>query len=166
MGMMMKISGMQQLIFIGGLSSCLQVCAMQPIPVTEPVATYDVGFDEKLEVTPSLVQNQGDKFLVIAAAQHEANKSMNRSRSSIELSMAAMPATSKIITVDKADKNIGTEEANDKDETLSTSSEHFSAEVEVGKKGSWFHCKTHCKSKTIAKYAATVAGGLLAGLLL
>jgi hypothetical protein len=80
-----------------------------------------------------------------------------------------MPVTPKVMTVNKADKNIGTEEnndKNDKDETLSASSEHFSAEVEVGKKGSWFHCKTHCKSKTIAKYMATAGSALLAGLLL
>jgi hypothetical protein len=158
---------MQKLILIGGLSSCLQVYAMQP--VTEPIATYNVGFNEKLEITPSLVQDQGHEFLVIAAARHEADRCIERSRSSLDLSTATMPVTPKVMTVNKADKNIGTEEnndKNDKDETLSASSEHFSAEVEVGKKGSWFHCKTHCKSKTIAKYMATAGSALLAGLLL
>jgi hypothetical protein len=159
----MKMSGIQKVMFIGGLSSCLQVYAMQP--VTEPVATYDVGFNEDLEVTPSLVQNQGHKFLVIVAAQYKAGKGIEMSRSSLDLSMAETPATSKVVTVDKADQNVGTEDSSDKDETLSASSEHFSAEVEVGKKGSCFHCKTHCKSKTLAKYGATALGGFLVGLL-
>jgi len=55
----------------------------------------------------------------------------------------------------------------EKDETLSNqSSEHFSAEFELGKKGSCCHVRTRFKSKTLAKYAATALGGLLAGLLL
>jgi hypothetical protein len=160
LGDTMKISVMQKLIVIGGIGSCLQIYAMHL--VAEPIATYEMGFNEKLEITPSLVQNQGHKFLVIVAAQRQAGKGIERSRSSLELSAEKTPATSKITS---ADQNVGTEESSDKDETLSASSEHFSAEVEVGKKGSWFHCKTRCKSKTLAKYGATALGGFLVGLL-
>ena len=167
----MKISGMQQLIFISGMSSCLQLCAMQPatepvLTYTEPVATYDVGFNEKLEITPSLVQPQGHKFLVIAAAQHQAGKKISRPRSLIDLSLAESSTTPKIALANKADKNVGNvgmeemNDKNDKDETLSASSEHFSVEVEVGQEGSCFHCRSHVKSKKIAGYIAATVGGL------
>jgi len=164
----MKISRLQKVMCIVGLSSCLQARAMQPVPVTEPVATYDVGLNEKLEITSVPVQDDQHKIFAIVAAHQGVScaKTIERSRSSLDLSRAATPITPNVITIDRTDKSVGTEENNDKDETLSASSEHFSAELEVGKKGSWFHCKTHCKSKTVAKYMATAAGGLLAGLLL
>lgn len=159
----MKISCVQKIVFISGFISCLQVYAMQSI--AEPVKTCDVGCDEKLKITPSLIQDPEVKFLVIMAAQHEASKSLEKSSSSLNLRLSEMSAASKSI-IDKADKNVGTEENSDKDETLSSSSEHFSAEIELGKKGGGcFYCKSHCKFKTIAKDMAKVGGGILVGLL-
>lgn len=156
----MKLSYVRLLMVASGLCAMSQIRAMEGPATSELEAKRDVELSENLEVaTVFPTDDQRNNVLVIAVARYE--KALER-----KSSLGATPVTLEIARIDKADKNVGTEENNDKDETLSASSEHFSAEVEVGKRGGWFHCKTHCKSKTVAKYVTTAAGGLLAGLLL
>lgn len=147
------------------------LCAMEePSSSRGPVATWNVGMNEQLaiqEVDPVMPLQERNKVFVIAAALYERDTTDSSTNttptglSSVGLGGNLKKEEQKIATVDE---NVGTDiEASD---TFSDSSEHISAEFELGKKGSWFHCRTHCKSKTIAKYSATAIGGIIAGLLL
>jgi len=177
----MKLSCKEKAVFCGVLCFCGQAVAME-----QPEPTATVGFNEELAVIADDVfafdthkqisgLQRSPSVLVILASQqdNQVNESSSGSRAikgtmpsiAIQTDLEQISEMAMIGSISENDNKDKTAK-NDKDETLSNhSSEQFSAEIELGKKGSCCHCKTRFKSKTLAKYAATAVGGFVVAVL-